>query len=325
MKTRRIDLNLLHVFDAIMRERSLTKAAKSLDLTPSAVSHAVGRLRRALRDELFLRNGNDMKPTPRALELAVTVRGSLVALEAALTPAEFTPAESSRSFRIAAGDYGCLVMLPPLVERLARKAPQIDLYIVPINRIDIGEQLERGAVDIVFGWFDSLPSGVDRRVLLTESGVFVVRAGHPLTRERLTHGRIFDFPHVAVDLTGMEDTRSHGFLDDRGLVRRVWMTYSVSEARGVGDLSARVAITLPSFTSVVPVIRHSDMVATLPERLARQAVDAGGVVILERIEEPVTVAVEAVWPVRREHDAGLRWLLDEMAEVCTEIDGRPSN
>jgi DNA-binding transcriptional LysR family regulator len=320
MKSRRVDLNLLHVFDAVMRDRSLTKAARTLDLTPSAVSHALARLRLALKDDLFLRGGVEMTPTPRALELAGLVRGSLVALETALALVPFVPAESGRTFRLAMGDYSGLLILPRLVERLARVAPQIDLEVVPVNRVDIGPTLDRGGVDLVFGWFDTLPANMRRQAILSESGVFVVREGHPLTAGELTLPRIFDFPHLVVDLTGVEDARRDGFLDDSGLRRRVWMEYSVLEALEDGDLAARVALKVPGFAFVAPALRRSDLVATIPERLAHQVVAEGGLLALPRLQERVTVTVEVVWHARGDQDEGLQWLLGEVAAVCAELD-----
>jgi DNA-binding transcriptional LysR family regulator len=324
MRSRRVDLNLLHVFDAVMRERSLTRAAKTLDLTPSAVSHALARLRHSLKDELFLRDGADMQPTPRALELAALVHGSLAALERALAQTPFIPAESGRSFRLAAGDYGGILVLPRLAARLASLAPHVDLQVVPVNRIDLGHQLERGVVDIVFGWFDALPPQARRRALLTESGVFIVRAGHPLTQGTLTPERIFAFPHLVVDLTGEPAVRPDGFLDDGGLVRRVWMACSILEAEGRGDLAARVALKVPLFGMVAPTIRQSDLVATLPERLARQAARDGGIVILGRLEEPATVTLDAVWHARGDTDEGLQWLLAQLGDICATLDDPPA-
>jgi DNA-binding transcriptional LysR family regulator len=320
MRSRRVDLNLLHVFDAVMRDRSLTKAAKTLDVTPSAVSHALTRLRHILKDELFLRDGVEMQPTPRALEIAELVRGSLTALEKVLAETPFLPAESARTFRLAGGDYGGVLILPRLAERLGRIAPQVDLQVVPVNRIDIGHQLDRGAVDIVFGWFDTLPPEARRRPLLTEVGVFVVRAGHPLTREPLTPERLFSFPHLVVDLTAAPLVRRDGFLDDGGVVRRVWMAYALLEAEGPGDLAARVAIKVPHFGMVAPIIRRTEMVATLPARLARLAEAEGGIVVLDPLEEAAPVTLEAVWHARGDHDDGLQWLLAQIAEISAAVD-----
>jgi DNA-binding transcriptional LysR family regulator len=320
MRSRRVDLNLLHVFDAVMRDRSLTKAAKMLDVTPSAVSHALTRLRRILKDELFLRDGVEMRPTPRALEIAGLISGSLTTLERLLADTPFLPAQSGRSFRLAGGDYGGVLILPCLAARLGRIAPHIDLQVVPVNRIDIGHQLDHGAVDIVFGWFDTLPPEARRRPLLTESGVFVVRAGHPLTSAPLTPERLFSFPHLVVDLTAAPLRRQDGFLDDGGIVRRVWMAYALLEAEGRGDLAARVALTVPHFAMVAPIIRRTEMVATLPRRLARQAEAAGGIIVLDPLEEPASVTLEAVWHARGDHDAGLQWLLDQITEIAATVD-----
>lgn len=319
MKFRRIDLNLLHIFDAVMRYHSLSRAAKALDLTPSAVSHALSRLRHIVRDDLFLRDGMDMKPTPRALELAVLVGGSLATLENALTQEPFVAAESRRCFRIAAGDYGGLLILPRLVAHLAQEAPHIDLHIVPTNRTDIGRQLERGGVDLVLGWFDRLPPNTCRQLLFTDSDVLIVRHGHPLTHETVTLERIFDFPHLVVDLTVTPEAREDGFLEEGGLARRVWMERTVLEAQNRRDLSARVAVKVPSFAVVAPIIKRSDLVATLPERLARREVAKGGIVMLERLEQSPAVNIEVIWHPRSEPDEGLRWLLDALASICADI------
>jgi DNA-binding transcriptional LysR family regulator len=324
MRSRRVDLNLLLVFDTVMRERSLTKAGKVLNLTPSAVSHALGRLRHALKDDLFLRDGFDMKPTLRALELADLVHGSLSALQSALANVPFDPAQSARTFRLAIGDYGGMLILPPLMERFARTAPHLDLQIVPAARIDVGQQLAQGAVDLVFGWFDTLSTGLHRRTILYETNVLIVRAEHPLTRQVLTVEKVFAFPHLVVHMIGAQDGQGDGFLQDGGLARRVWMETMVLEAQHHGDVAARVALTVPNFALVPPILRRSDLVANLPQRLAHRAVVEGGLVILDPLEPPVSVALAVAWHGRSNGDAGLRWLVEEIAAVCAEIEDRPT-
>lgn len=315
---RQVDLNLLHVFDEVMKHRSVAQAAEQLSLSPSAVSHALGRLRQALKDDLFLRSDAGLQPTPRALELAGHVRGGLMLLERALAVVPFVPEESIRGFRLAAGDYACALIMPRLVECLVRKAPNIDLQVSPVNRLDVARQLDSGAVDVVVGWFDTLPEDLRRRKLARESGAFVVRRDHPLAREIITWERLFDFPHVVVELTGPGEMRGDGFLDDRGLVRRVWMERAVLEARGRPDLSARVAVSVPHFTAVPPILRRTDMVATLPLRLARQVVAQGDLVMLDASLESGSIEIEAVWHSRSDSDVGLRWLLDELVDASAE-------
>lgn len=312
MRLRQVDLNLLNVFDTVMRYRSVAQAAEHLALSPSAISHALSRLRHALKDELFVRDEHGMTPTPRALELAATVHDGLALLERALTATPFTPADSIRTFRIAAGDYACAFLLPALVVRLRQVAPAVDLRIMPVNRTDVGRQLQTGAVDLVIGWFETLPEGLRRRHLLCERGSLVVRDGHPLAQGPLTLERVIGFPHIVVELTGEEDIRSDGFHDDRGLVRRVWMERLVLHTRERGGPAARVAVSVPHFTSIPFMLRDTDLVATLPARLATWAAAAGGLITLPPLLSPQSIDIEMVWHARRDEDAGLAWLINEL-------------
>jgi DNA-binding transcriptional LysR family regulator len=319
MQLRHVDLNLLHVFEAVMQHRSVTQAAQALAVSPSAVSHALGRLRLALKDELFVRDDAGMHPTPRALELAVPIRGSLAMLERALATTPFLPADSIRTFRLACGDYACTLILPRLVQRLTQAAPNIDLRITPVNRLDVARHLESGAVDLVVGWFDTLPPGFRRERLVQESGVLVVREGHKLAEGVVTPERLFAFPHVAVDLTGTEASRGDGFLNDHGLVRRVWMERAVLEAQGRTDVSARVAVSVPHFAAVPALLRVTDLVATLPARLAAQAAADGGIVMLDPSLEPGSIYIDAAWHSRADTDVGLTWLRNELVAVSAEL------
>src|SRR6266446_7395906 len=126
---RMIDLNLFRVFDAMMLHRSVRKASQILSVTPSAVSHALSRLRQSIGDELFIPTESGMQPTQRGLELASAVREGLQKLELALTRKDSVPAEVPRTFRIGATDYPCMVVLPLLVKRLAKSAPNVDLRV----------------------------------------------------------------------------------------------------------------------------------------------------------------------------------------------------
>src|SRR6516225_5214675 len=162
---RMVDLNLFRVFDAMMLHRSVRDASQILSVTPSAVSHALNRLRQTIGDELFIPSESGMQPTRRALELAAAVRQGLEMFESALKAKPFVPAEAVRTFRIAASDNTSVVVLPTLVKRLAKSAPHVDLRVFPLNRLDVVRQLERGQVDLVIGWFGELPAGLRRATL----------------------------------------------------------------------------------------------------------------------------------------------------------------
>src|SRR5258708_18022258 len=170
-----------------------------------AVRLALNGRRQTIGDELFIHGEFGMQPTRRALELAADVRDGLENLEFALKVKPFVPAEAVRTFRIAANDNTSVVILPSLVKRLAKSAPHVDLRVFPLNHPDVVRQLERGQVDLVIGWFGELPGGMPRRTIFPEGEAIVVRAGHPLTQNKVTKERLFEFSHFEVELTRTEE------------------------------------------------------------------------------------------------------------------------
>src|SRR5208337_5686765 len=209
------------------------------------------------------------QPTRRALDLASAVREGLEKLELALTGKESVPAEAPRTFRIGATDYVCMVILPSLVKRLAKSAPNVDLRVFSSNRIDVVRQLERGRADLVIGSFNELPAGISRSRLLLEDEVITVRTGHPLTRGRMTKERLLEFPHVVVEPAGTRECVTDGFSEGARNAKRVSVEralYEFQKGRIVPD--ARAAVCVPNFAAVAPFLQLSDMVALLPRRLA---------------------------------------------------------
>jgi DNA-binding transcriptional LysR family regulator len=312
---RKIDLNLFKVFDAILQHRSVSAAARELSVTPSAVSHALARLRRALDDELFVAGETGMEPTARALALAPGIRQGLGQFASAVDTGTFVPARTERVFRIAASDYVSVFLLPPLVARLAQAAPQAELRIFPFSRLDVVRELDEGRLDLALGWFSEVPARMGRTIVLQDSEAIVVRPGHPLTAGPVTKARLFAFPHVVVELTGTEDLALDGFLDERGVARRIWIERLLLEmADGESGLVGRVAVSVPHYAAVAPILRAGDLVATLPRRLALHEKLA----VLELPYQPLAVNVEAIWHQRAERDAGLRWLIGEMQAAIAQ-------
>lgn len=314
MSIQRIDLNLFRVFDAILQCRSVSGASKELGVTASAVSHALARFRQAIGDELFVFGEEGMVPTARALEIAPAIRDGLERIDDAVSARPFVPTASARTFRMAATDYGTTIVLTRLIERLARTTPQLELRIFPYNRTDVIRHLDEGQIDFVIGWFSDLPDRLRRTAILVDREAIVVRREHPLTKRPVDLTQLFSYPFVVVELTGSGEQATEGFIDERGVWRRVWIDRLLIETSET-DTVAHVAVSLPHYAAVPGILSATDMVATLPERMARRLEQAGTHAILDLPYEPLEVTAEAIWHQRGDRDQGLRWILDELVDV----------
>jgi DNA-binding transcriptional LysR family regulator len=320
VQIRRVDLNLFRVFDAVMQQRSVSRAAKALSVTPSAISHALSRLREAIDDELFVPGVSGMRPTPRAVELASDIRKGLQNLHSALMTKPFVPGRAIRTFRVAASDYVSMLVLPRLVKRLAEIAPNIDVRIFPLSRLDAVRHLESDRLDALIGWFGSLPDALQRSSLYKEEEAMVVRPGHPLTKAKITKRRLFEFPHVVVEMTGTEEHEKDGFLNDEGVSRRVWIERALLELQDKNvNITGRAAVCVPYFAAVAPMLQMTDMVATLPRRLALCLAERDSIVLLKLPFKSITVEVEVVWHQRATRDPGFRWIREVLASSVAEF------
>jgi DNA-binding transcriptional LysR family regulator len=317
---RTVDLNLFRVFDAIMLHRSVRKASQMLSVTPSAVSHALRRLRQSIGDELFISAESGMQPTQRALELAAAVRGGLEKLELALTGKQSVPVEVARTFRIGATDYPCMVVLPSLVKRLAKRTPSVDLRVFSSNHMDLVQQLEKGRADLVIGSFTELPPGIRRTRLLREDEVVVVRTGHPLTCDRMTKERLLEFPHVVVESAETMESITDGFPDKKRDGKRVSVESALYEFQnGKIGPGGRATICVSNFAAVAPFLQFSDMLAMLPRRIARWAAAQAPLTLLEPPYKSITIEIEMLWVERADQDEPLRWLRNELANSIGDL------
>ena len=317
---RMMDLNLFRVFDAMMLHRSVRKASQILSVTPSAVSHALSRLRQSIGDELFIPTEVGMQPTQRALQLASGVREGLEKLAWALTRKSPVLAEAPRTFCIGATDYPCMVVLPSLVKGLAKSAPKVDLRVFPSNHVDLVQQLEKGRVDLVIGSFTELPASIRRTRLLRDDEVITVRTGHPLTRGRMTKERLLEFPHVVVEPVGTMESVTDGFPDKERNGKRVSLERALYEFQNgrIGP-GGRAVICVPSFATVAPFLLSSNMVATLPRRLALWAAAHAPLTLLDPPCTSTALEIEVLWVEGADQDEGLRWLLNELAESIGDL------
>jgi DNA-binding transcriptional LysR family regulator len=316
---RKFDLNLLTIFDAIMKERSIGGASERLGLSQSAVSHALGRMRKLVGDELFIRQTDGMRPTARAMQLALPVHQALSAITTALTSKDFVPEHTERIFAIAASDYSCTLIIPRLVARLALTAPGIDIFAVAVNGLDVIRQLDDGRIDMAIAWFAAVPERFGRTKLLDESYVFIVRHGHPLAAGEVTISRALNYPHVVVDYLGNVENLTDGFSSERGALRRVLMDRAVIEAPQRFEQYGRIAAKVPSYSNAAAVVARSDMVASIPKRLAADLCTARRLVVLDPPFDTTPVAIEAVWPRRTAADPAITWLRQQVELAAADL------
>jgi len=301
MNLRSLDLNLLHVFDAVYRERSISKAAIYLHLSQPAVSNALARLRSRLDDPLFERNAQGMSPTPRAKVLVEPIRQALNILERGLCgDNSFDFASSDREFAIAVQDYGETIILPRFVDWLARAAPRLRIIIRPEPSSHLVTELRDGRVDLAFDYFPMRQDGYENKCVLTEGLITLSRRDHPGVDEGLNLDSFLKLRHVAL----APRTRTIPMID-LALSKR--------------GLKRTIAVTVPHFLSMPVMVQNSDMICTLPRRMANLYADhfrlKAHAVPLRVPEFPVYM----IWHGAHESDAGHRWLRNHLFEFSMHL------
>jgi DNA-binding transcriptional LysR family regulator len=321
VRIRMIDLNLFRVFDAMMQHRNVRAASRKLSVTPSAVSHALRRLRQSLGDELFVSTDSGMQPTRRALEIAPTIREGLEKLELGLVGKEPKRAEALRTFRIVATDYACMVILPRLVKRLSRSAPHVDVEVSACNHLDLGPYLHRDRCDLIIGPFNKRETGLRCSKLLSDDEVIAVRNAHPLTLGEMTKEQLLLFPHLLVEPMGTEESQRIGLTAEGGMPdpRPARSAAREFPAETI-NLADRPAVPVPHFGAVVPLLQVTDMVAVLPRRLARLAAANASIALLDLPYLTPKLKIEVAWHQRADHDPGIQWLLNELVESIGDGD-----
>jgi DNA-binding transcriptional LysR family regulator len=303
----RTDLNLLVLFEAVLAERNVGRAADRLNLTPSAVSHGLGRLRRLLNDPLFLKTPKGVVPTARATELAGPIADVLARIRSVVSTAEpFDPATSTRRFTIGAPDGVSAVFLPALLGELHDTAPGIDISVRQLLPVQ-GEMspkrawrsafsdLEARALDIAIIPSDDIPARFYQRTLYEEDFVVAARAGHPFAGSP-TLDRYCEMQHLVVSLTG----DAYGFVD-RVLAEQ--------------GRSRRIALTVPNFMFALAVVAETDLISALPRRFAAVHAARFGVVSLEAPLPLDRFRLNAVAPRAAMMDVGLAWLFDMLGKT----------
>jgi DNA-binding transcriptional LysR family regulator len=298
---RTLDLNLLRVFDEVMAERNLTRAARNLAMTQPAVSNALSRLRETLGDKLVVRSGYGVEPTPRALSLWPSVADALRQLESSLTPGDFVASQATTSFVLAMADATAAELMPGLVEIIERDAPGISARVLPLTTRDPRRLLDEGHVDLAVGFFPAVLADLtaqaqqgglapfDHQRLYDGRYICVMRQGHPLTSKPLTLERYCTAHHLLVSFSG----RPFGFVD---------------EALAALGQKRRVVLTVNQFFTAGRVVANSDLLTVLPSHFINVTGIGDQLVLRELPFEVSPVHVDSLWHRRQGQRSDHAWL-----------------
>jgi len=300
-----LDLNLLRVFDAVARERHVTRAAEKLHLSQPAVSNALARLRAALGDELFLRRPGGVEPTALALSLSAPVAEVLDRLRETLaTHAPFDPAASGRVFTVALSEYAESVLVPPLLEVMAREAPRALLAVRHADRTNALALLEADEAELAAAVLPEPPALYTRVRLMPEAFLTLMRRGHELAEGPMTIARFAAYPHLLHSPNGSRDGALDGPMLEAGHPRRL------------GAVVAHLG-------AVPEILARTDMVMTLSARLAMRLAELHGLVVRPCPVEIRHLRLSLVFHRRFEADAGHAWLRRALIAVAREVGPVP--
>ncbi len=292
---RNLDLNLLLALDALLTERSVTRAAQRTRVTQPAMSQALARLRRAFGDPLLVRSGRGMEPTALALRLSAPLHRLLAQLDDLVRdPGEFAPQTSSRAFQIACRDPFEVLHLPGLVADVQQRAPGVSVFARPLSPDALAIDLERGDVDLGVGVFVGAQAGLMQHTLYEQRSRCLLRRGHPALA-CWDLDAFLDAPHGLVSAAG----RSPGAID-RVLSER--------------HLSRRVAVRIPHVLAAGALIEQTDLIFTLSGRLARWFAQRHDVVC---VAPPLALDDDTVamrWHRRVHEDPAHRWFRERVAQ-----------
>lgn len=303
------DLNLLRILDALLETGSVTEAGRRIGLSQPAVSAALGRLRYALGDPLFLRQGGRLVPTEYALGLRDSLRDLLEGAEALLAgPGPFDPANAEDFFRVSGSDFYAEFLMPELADHLSRVAPRMRVHLVDLVPDRCLDAIDRYGVDMAMIPRTSLPDWIDSRPLHSSRFVVIARRDH----SALGAARLRPGAQVPLDLFC---DLQHILFSPEGQAQGV-----ADEALARVGRERRVAMTLPVFSGVCRTVAQSDLIALIPEQMARRVAPHLGLEIYRPPVEVPAVSLVLVWHRRATRSPAHRWLRDQIATLLAPLD-----
>lgn len=290
MDIARIDLNLLIVFDAVFRERNVSKAAKQLHLSQPAVSGALSRLRDATKDQLFIRTRGGMIPTKRAVELSEPVQQGLGALRQALLATEkFNPETSDRTFTLLLSEIGQILFLPAISETIRRKAPKIRLVMAKADPSEHLKNFEKGEIDLAVGVWPRLNKDMIRQDLMQDKWLCVSRKNHPAIAKRLSLKTYLKLEHITISSVSGGDE-------------------IIARTLGRRNLERHVALEVTDFLAPILICAKTDLIATVPSALANFFAGSSPIRLIDPPLEFPRIPLQLYWHKRLEADGGRQWL-----------------
>ncbi|MES2949047.1 MAG: LysR family transcriptional regulator [Pseudomonadota bacterium] len=290
MELKDIDLNLLVIFNQLLTERKVSKVAENLGLGQPAVSNALARLRKLFGDELFLRTSTGMQPTPFADQLAESIGYALGMIHGAINAKNsFDPASSKRRFSVGMTDIGEIYFLPLLMEKIQKVAPEVSISTIRNTSGNLKDAMEAGHIDLAVGLLPQLKAGFFQRRLFTQQYVCLFRQGHTLDKKKILPADFFAADHVTIVSAGT----GHGMVD---------------EILDKNSPQRKVKLTVPHFVAVGHILQSSNLVATVPERLAERMAQPFG---LKYVPHPVKlpqIAINLFWHAKYHKDPANQWL-----------------
>jgi DNA-binding transcriptional LysR family regulator len=295
-----IDLNLLVVFDAIMRDRSVTRAGQRLGLSQPAMSHALTRLRHMLKDELFVRSPNGMIPTPKAEELATPIRIALDGLQQSLEPVQFEPSKATATFRIAVDNYAAIVLVAPIAAHIARIAPAVALDFRPSGTLNVPESLDRSELQLAIGPSGAPGERFSRRRLLQDQFVVVHRKGHAAAKtQEFSTEKLATLPQLEIS-----SAQFGADFVDSGPARSKTTPKAVMRA---------------PFLSAAQILATSDLVSVLPLNVAKNMIRSHPLVFHPLSRSPRPIEAAMIWLRRLDNQPAHAWLRDVINHVANGL------
>ncbi len=300
MELKDVDLNLLVVFDNLLRQGTVSGAAKTLNLSQPAVSNALARLRTLFGDPLFVRSSKGMLPTPLAEELAEPVAYALESLQAALShKVSFDPLRSVRAFRIAMTDIGEVHFIPPLMGALGDRAPGVTVTTVRNTAVDLAAEMSQGKIDLAVGHLPELGTAFFQRRLFRQRYVCLFRPGHAMDKKTVSMRDFEAAEHIVVTAAGTGHAQVDEILAQHGVQRKI-------------------RLRVPHFVALADIIATTDLVATVTWTFAERCAKYFG---LRYVKNPFAlpeIQINLFWHARYHRDPANQWLRDQFVGLFSD-------